>query len=161
MGNPAKPKPLSMAAIIKSNTMYDQTVEFPVTVGDREFMIIVYPYFSNTKIRSMLEDVKDFVNQAKEENLNIDLEAEFTDIIGYFIVRHFTNIKMTTSKRAKAICEEYRQMLNSDIFKLIIKAIPEESLQKVYYAIYEMQELYKTLETKLNALKQTYENQSQ
>ena len=156
MGEPAKTAPLTMAQIAKENTIYDEIVEIPVHVGDTEHVIQLHPYFTNTKVRDMVEELRAFIVNSSDENLKLNIEQELHDIIGYFMVRHFSNIKMTTSKKAKRIFMEYKQALDSDVFKVIIRAIPKESIQKVYQAICELQELYVTLEKQMQYLQAVY-----
>lgn len=160
MGEPAKTAPLSMTTIAKDNAIYDEVVNIPVHVGDQEYTIQLHPYFSNTKVREMIEELRMFIVNSSDENIELNMEQELHDIIGYFMVRHFSNIKMTTSKKAKRIFAEYRQALDSDVFKVIIRAIPKESIQKVYQAICELQELYVSLEKQMQHLQAEYEKKT-
>ena len=153
---PQKPKQLPFSVIAQENSIYEEFVEFPVFVNDTEYIIKLYPYFSNTKISSLIQELIEFIKNSQEEQLDFDADAEFSDLIAYFMMRTFTDIKFTSSKKAKAIIQEYEQAKNSDLFKVIISSIPEESITKVYDAIYEIQEVNAKLMNQVKRMQEEY-----
>ena len=151
-----KPQRLPFSAIEKDVSIYNEFVEFPIQTQGKEYIVKFYPYFSNTKIRDLIQELANFAVNIQKEELDFDVDAEFSDVVGYFIMRHFTDIKFTTSKKAKVIYEEYKMALNSDLFKVITECIPEESSTKLYDAIYKTQEMSAKLEGQLKKLQQDY-----
>jgi hypothetical protein len=150
-------KQLSMKVVTEDTKKYKEQVEFPVNAQGEEYIVKFYPYFSPTKIKSLVETMIQFFQSAKQENLDIPNE-EFDDLVGYFIIRKFTNIKMTTSKKAKSIYDEYKSAIDSPLFELILSTIPEESILAVHKRIFDTIELSAKLENKMKMVKEEIDN---
>ena len=131
-------KQFKLSQLREINKAYDKFVEIPVSVGETQYKIKLYPNFKPEKIRDLVEELADFYKNADEEKVKVDSPKEDDDIIGYFIFRYFTDIKMTTSKKAKTIYDDYKLLVNSDLYREIGKLIPKESVEKVYRRIDEV-----------------------
>lgn len=150
-------KQLSMKVIADDNKKYKEQVELPVTAQGQEFLVTFHPYFSPTKIKKLVDELILFYQNAKKEKVNPN-EDEFDDLVAYFIIRTFTNIKMTTSKKAKTIYEEYKSAIDSTLFQLILSTIPEESIMEVHKRILQSIELSGRLESKVKMVKEEIDN---
>jgi hypothetical protein len=146
-------KQLSMKVIADDNKKYKEQIEFPVTAQGEEFIVKFHPYFSPTKISSLVEKMILFFQSASKEKLNIPNE-EFDDLVGYFIIKTFSNIKMTTSKKAQTIYDEYKMSIDSPLFELILSSIPEESILDVHKRIFDTIELSAKLENKMKMVQE-------
>jgi subtilase family serine protease len=145
-------KQLTMKVVQEDVKKYKEQVEFTVNAQGDEFTVKFYPYFSPAKIKSLVENLIQFFQSANKEKLNVP-DEEFDDLISYFIIRTFTNIKMTTSKKAEKIYEEFKVAINSELIGLILSSFPEESVLAVHKRIYDTIELSAKLENKLKAIK--------
>jgi hypothetical protein len=145
---------LTMKEVKESNKIYNEVIELPVIVGNQERTVTFKPYFSNVAVKKLVDKIQEFYVNAKKENLEFDEDYSDDDIIYYFIVRQFSDIKFTTSKKAKAIYEEFKEAINSDLFTVILKSIPEESYAKVYDRIKDITELGARLENQIKQLQQ-------
>jgi hypothetical protein len=144
---------LTMKEVKESNKVFEEQIELPVQVGDREYTVKFKPYFSNVEVKNLVDDIQLFHVNAKKEKLEIQ-DDEIDDINGYFIIRHFSDIKMTTSKKVKTLYAEFKEAINSDLFTVILKSIPEESYAKVYDRIKDINELGARLENQIKQLQQ-------
>lgn len=142
----SKNKRLKMSLVAQENKIYDEYVEIDVKVGDKDYVIKLYPFFSPSKVKDMLNDVLEFYKLAKEQNLKIK-DDEFEVILGYYIIKHFTDIQMTGSKKATVIYKEIKEAVNSRLFDELLKSIPKESIEYVYEKIFEMQDTLVKLES--------------
>ncbi|PGZ96946.1 hypothetical protein COE51_16375 [Bacillus pseudomycoides] len=148
-------KQLSMKEIKADSQKYNEYIEIPLQ--DDKYVVKVYPYFSPSKVSVLLNDLTNFYRNATEEKVNLNSE-NFDDILGYFIVRHFSDIKMTKSKKAKMIFEEFKLAQNSTLFELILKSIPEESIDYLFGKVYELIEFSAKLETRLKLAQDQMKN---
>jgi hypothetical protein len=144
---------LTIKEVKESNKIYNEQIELDVQVGDKEYTVKFKPYFSNIEVKNLVDDIQLFHVNAKKEKLEIQ-DDEIDDMNGYFIVRHFSDIKMTTSKKAKTLYAEFKEAINSDLFTVILKSIPEESYAKVYDRIKDITELGAKLENQIRQLQQ-------
>lgn len=144
-------KQLSMSTVKESNKIYYETVDIELTVGDEEYIVKFSPFFSPITVNEMFQDVGEFLTKSQEEKLDVQ-DSEFDDILGYFIVKHFTNIKFSQSKKAKAIYAEYNEAKNSKLFDIILKSVPEESMKYVYEKLFERQEMVTKLQTQMESV---------
>lgn len=147
-------KKLSMKVIKEDTKKYKEFIELPV---GEDYIVKIYPYFSPTKVNQLMNELSSFYRSVKEEKVAVS-DEEFDDIIGYFIVRHFTDITMTKSKKSKALYEEFNALKDSVLFKLIISAIPEESIESVYNSVFELIEFSSKFETKMKMVKEQMGN---
>ncbi len=141
-------KQLNMSTVKESNKIYSETVDIELTVGNEEYIVKFLPFFSPITVNKMLLDIGEFLTKSQEEKLDVK-DSEFDDILGYFIVKHFTNIKFSQSKKAKSIYSEYNEAKNSKLFDIILKSVPEESMKYVYEKIFERQEMVSKLQGQL------------
>jgi hypothetical protein len=144
-------KQLTMKEVKKEVSLYDQFITLPVTVNEDVFKVKVYPCFSAEKVKKLVDDIYNFHVQAKKENLEIK-EDQFDDIISYFIVRHFTDIKMSKGKKAKTLYEEFKLSINSEIFRWVLESVTEDSINKVYDRINSINEFTLILQKQMNIL---------
>lgn len=146
-------KQLSMSIIEKDNRKYNETVELPVDVSGTEYIINIYPFFKPEKVNAMLNELVEFFANARSEGVKLK-DEDFDGLIGFYIVKHFTDIKITNSKKAKRIYQEYKTAINSKLFDVILKNIPEESMEYVYDKVFELQELNAKLENQIKRYKE-------
>lgn len=148
----SKSKQLPISIIQDEVSSYDEFVLIPLTYDNTEFEVKLYPLFKPEKIRDMLKDMSEFFQSAAKEKVKVSPDEE-SDILAYFMLKTFTDIKMTSSKKAKKIYEEYKIVINSKTMKEIIKFIPEESIAEVNQYIFEMLENSAKLERKVKEMR--------
>jgi hypothetical protein len=148
---------LSISQLKDEVSIYDEFIEIPVTMNEKEYAVRMYPYFKPEKIRDLVNELHDFLNVAKQEKLVIP-PIEEDDLVGYFIVKYFTNLTATKSKKAKAIYNEFKIALNSKLFKVLIEAFPKDSIGEVYDRIYEVIKADAELKDKFSAMQNVYKN---
>ncbi len=110
----------------------------------------MYPFFAPEKIRDLVNELVDFYKKAQEEKLDIP-KIEEDDLVGFFIIKYFTNLKLTSSKKAKKLYEDFKTALNAPLFKVLMKSFPEDSITKVYDRIYEVIEMSAEMENRIKA----------
>ncbi|MEC1155637.1 hypothetical protein [Cytobacillus horneckiae] len=115
-------------------------LEFPLSYEDNEYLVRMYPFFKPEKINNLLNKMAVFFKTAKEENVKIDPNHE-ADIVSYYILREFTDIQFTASKKPKTIYDEFKIILNSPICQKLLKSFPKESIEQVYDRIHEVIEM--------------------
>lgn len=111
--------------------IYQEYIEIPINVKDEEYIVKMYPYFKPDKVKDCVKDITIFFQSCGEQNFKYKKNEE-NDIVFYFIVKHFTDIKLTSSKKVKTIYGEYKALINSDIGQVLMRAFPEESIQRIY-----------------------------
>ena len=126
-----------MSVLEKENNIQDEEVSISFDINGDNYEVKMYPYFKPEKIRDLVNDLVLFYKNAEKEKLEVDSQEE-SDLIGYFLIKHFSNIKTTKSKVAKTIYKEFKTALNSVVIQEIIKTFPSESIEKVYTRIYEV-----------------------
>ena len=150
-------KPVSINMLKEEVSMYDEYLEIPVGNDNSEYILKLYPYFKPEKVRDLVKEMSEFFKTCKKEKVEIKTDEE-DDIVCFFIVKHFTNITFTKSKKAKKIHEEYKILINSSLYPTIMKTIPEESIKKVYEYAQEVIDASAKLEVMLeNVQKQIQE----
>lgn len=125
--------------------IYNEFVEIPVEYEGKEHYIKLYPYFLPEKVRDVVDEIFTFYQKAKEENIVIP-DEEGSDIVAYFVARYFTDITFSRSKKSKVLYQEFKQVLNSKVFKTVIETFPHESLREVYERIYQVNDMAQILE---------------
>jgi hypothetical protein len=130
---------LSISQLKDEVSMYDEFVEIPVTINEKEYTVKMFPYFKPEKIRDLVNELHDFLKAAQKEKLTVP-SIEEDDLVGFFIVKYFTNLASTKSKKAKTIYNEFKLALNSKLFKVLMKTYPKESIGAVYDRIYDVLE---------------------
>jgi hypothetical protein len=148
---------LSISQLKDEVSIYDEFIEIPVTMDDKEYAVKMYPYFKPEKVRDVVNELHEFLNTAKQEKINIP-QIEEDDLVGYFIVKHFTNLTATKSKKAKVIYNEFKIALNSKLFKVLTETFPKESIGEVYDRIYEVIKADAELKDKFTAMQSVYKN---
>lgn len=137
--------------------IYSEFIDIPVPVvingEEKELNIKAYPYFKPEAIRDCVNEIAEFFTKAKEEKLNIP-KIEEDDVIGAFICKYFTDMKFTSSKKAKTIYNEFKLLINSKLYRVITKAFPQESIDQLYERIFEIIEVNATLENKVKQKQQ-------
>lgn len=142
---------LSISMIKDEVKMFDEYIDIPFTAQGKEVNVRLYPFFSPTAIRDMVNDLAEFFRNAKKEKVKYK-DEEFDDIVGYFILRHFTDIKFTKSKKAKTLYDEFKIIVNSQVFKVLLETIPKESIKAVYDRIFEIIELSAEFENRIKEI---------
>jgi hypothetical protein len=150
-------KQFSVSQLKDEVSIYDEFVEIPVTAQGTEYIVKMYPYFKPEKVRDLVNELIDFFKAADKEKLVIP-KIEEEDLIGYFIIKYFTDMKFTTSKKAKRIYEEFKLALNSDLFKVLMETYPKESFDKVWDRIFEVSEASARLESKVKEAQENIKN---
>jgi hypothetical protein len=128
-------------------SVYDEYVEFPIQTQGKEYIVKLFPFFKPEKVRDLVIDLQNFFKAAEQEKVNIS-PIEEDDLVGYFIVKYFTDMKFTKSKKAKVIYNEFKLTLNSQLFKILMKSYPQESVQSVYERIFEIIEVDNQMKNK-------------
>ncbi|MGM7720490.1 hypothetical protein [Metabacillus sp. Hm71] len=137
-------KKLTMGIIKEDNKRYKEYLTIDVDVNGENHEVKIYPYFAPEKVAKLRDDFIEFIRNTKKEKVEVD-DNEWSDIIGYFIIKHFTDIAMTTSKKAKTIYAEYKQVINSTVTEFILKQFPVESILYVHDKINEISEMEEKL----------------
>src|SRR5690606_27934114 len=128
--------------------IYNETVDIPVTISGEEYTVKMYPFFSPEKVRECVDSRNEFLIKADKEKLQIP-QHEIDDITGYFIISHFTNLKLNLNKKAKSVYSDFKEALNSPLFKVLMKSFPQESIKDVYDRIFDLLEAQGKLEDQL------------
>jgi hypothetical protein len=127
--------------------IYDEFVEIPVVTQGKEYVVKMYPYFKPEKIRDLVNELIQFFQAADKEKVAIQ-PIEEEDLIGYYIMKYFTDMKFTKSKKAKNIYAEFKVALNSQLFKVLMETYPQDSIQHVYKRIFDIGEAKEMFENK-------------
>jgi hypothetical protein len=133
-------KQLAISNLKDEVSAYDEYVEFDVNSDSETYTVKMYPFFKPEKIRDLIEDMINFAKKCEEEKIKINDKDE-DDLVGFFILKHFTNIKFTKSKKAKKLYEEFKIALNAKMFGEILKAFPEQSILDVQKMLYDHLEM--------------------
>ena len=104
--------------------------------SNEPFIIKLYPYFKPEKIKDCVNEMGLFFKKCEDEKITISKEEE-DDIVIFFIIRHFTNLKMSSSEKAKRIYNDFKTVINSDVYRFLVETLPEESIIKVYDFAFE------------------------
>jgi hypothetical protein len=140
-------KQFSVSQLKDEVSIYDEFVDIPVTVQGKEYIVKMFPYFKPEAIRDLVNEMIDFFKASETEKLIIP-QIEEDDLVGYFIVKHFTDMKFTKSKKAKVIYNEFKLVLNSQLFKVLMETYPQESIKSVYDRIFSVIENNEQLKNK-------------
>jgi DNA uptake protein ComE-like DNA-binding protein len=120
-------------------SMYEEFVEIPVTAQGKEYIVKMYPFFKPEKVRDLVDEMIEFFKVADKEKVEVK-PIEEDDLIGYFVIKYFTDMKFTKSKKAKSIYNEFKLALNSQLFKVLMETYPEESIKSVHERIYAVRD---------------------
>ncbi|PAD70728.1 hypothetical protein CHH83_02675 [Bacillus sp. 7586-K] len=148
-----KTKNVTMSMIKEDNRKYKEFLSIDVEVNGESHEVKLYPFFSPEKVAKLRDELYEFKLNADKEKLNIN-EAEWSDIVGYFILKYFTNITMTTSKKAKVIYKEFKEVINSRVSEFLLKQFDQDSILYVHDKINEIADMEAIL---LNKIKQVQE----
>lgn len=118
--------------------------------------IRIYPLFSPQKVAITVNEYIGFINKAVQEKINITPEEE-GDLLGYFVIKNFTNVKTTTSKKAKTVYDEFKMLVNSRFYTEIISFFPEESMRAVHERLFEIIEASDQLNTQFKQIQKEAE----
>ncbi|AZV43730.1 hypothetical protein BAOM_3121 [Peribacillus asahii] len=134
-------KQVSIKMLEEETKLYSEHIDIPVTIQGQteELNIKLYPFFSPTKVRDLVNSLIEFFKAAEKEKVKVD-QLDEDDLIGFFIVKYFTNLKFTNSKKASTIYKEFKIAQNSSVFKTLLQAFPEESVKSVMERIYEVRD---------------------
>jgi uncharacterized protein YktA (UPF0223 family) len=150
-------KQLPISVIKDENKLYGETVEFPILAHGEEYIVKVYPFFRPEKVRELVVDLATFGRNIKEGNIPYQ-DHEEGDVVAYFILRNFTDIKFTKSTKFKNIYEEYKTVINSDVLKKVFNMFPKESVAKVYERIEEVIEANEMFTRQIQFIKDRVNN---
>ncbi|MGP7815538.1 hypothetical protein ACTXGU_00090 [Niallia sp. 01092] len=128
---------VSIKEIKEEVSVYDEMVSFEVELNNEEREIKFYPYFKPTKINKMIEELSRFFANAEKEKIHIP-EEKHPEIVMYFIIRHFTDLKFGAAKKAKTIFQEFNIVINSSVFKILSESFPKSSVEEVFERINEV-----------------------
>lgn len=149
---------LTVSRIKEVNKKYKAFIELPVYLEEEEYIIKIYPFFKPEKVKKMVDDMILFYQAAKKENISISSDYD-SDITAYFIVRAFTDLKFTTSKKAKVIFDEIKEVINAPkVFEVVLKGFPEESIKEIYSRVHDVIAASKKVSVKSNELAAEYNN---
>jgi hypothetical protein len=138
-------KQFSVSQLQDEVSMYEEFVEIDFTSKGQEYTVKLFPYFKPEKIRDLVNELIEFFKVAEKEKVEVN-PIEEDDLIGYYILKYFTDMKFTKSKKAKNIYAEFKLALNSKVFKLLMETYPKESIQTVIDRIYEVSSVSDKLE---------------
>jgi hypothetical protein len=151
-------KRLSMTALKKENKLYKHFEEIEVVAQGEINVIKVFPFFSPEKVRELVDDAMEFIQNARKENIVIN-DNEQSDILAYFLIKYFTDVRgFTASKKAKDIYDEYKIVLNAEVFNEIVKIFPEESIEKVYQRVIQVNNASEIITRQFNQYKSTVDS---
>lgn len=142
---------LSISMIKDEVKMFDEYIDIPFTAQGKEVNVRLYPLFSPVTVRDIVNNLAEFLRNAKKENVKYD-DKEFDDIVAYFILRHCTDIKFTKSKKAKTLYDEFKIVIKSKSIQTLLKFIPEESIKDVYDRIFEVIEVNAKIENRIKEI---------
>ncbi|MBD8004546.1 hypothetical protein [Bacillus norwichensis] len=152
-------KQFSVAQLKDEIAIYDEFVEIPVTVQGKEYTVKMFPYFKPEKVRDLVKELQEFFQECQKVKFTVP-KIEEEDLIGYFIIKHFTNMKFTKSKKVKTIYNEFKIALNSSLFKILMDSYPKESITSVYERIYSVLEASALLEDKIKETQKVIKDMS-
>jgi hypothetical protein len=138
-------------------SMYEEFVEIPVTAQGKEYSVKMYPYFKPEKIRDLVNELIEFFKAADKEKVTVQ-PIEEDDLVGYYIIKYFTDMKFTKSKKAKNIYAEFKLALNSQLFKILMETYPQESVQQVFERIHAITEASAKFQDKFVEMQETIKN---
>lgn len=127
---------------------YDEFITIDVDAQGKAYIVKVFPFFSPIETKELLNQMIAFFKDANETKLVIE-DNEFDDLIAYFCMRKFTDIKMTKSKKAKVLYKEFKTCKNSKLFELIAASFAEESTEYLYSQLFKLTEFAAKIETKI------------
>ena len=155
----SKQKQMSIQLLKPEVDMYDEFVELNVRPQGYEEDLIVklFPLFKPDTVNTLVVEYFELLAQCNKEKIEVD-KAQEGDILGYLIVKYFTDIKTTKSKKAKTILEEVDLLKNSQLYKEIMELYPKESIASVHNRILELNEAFVQLEGQLKTLQDEYQN---
>lgn len=142
---------VSIDMIANENKVYDEHIDIPVTLNGQELNIKLFPFFRPQEVANLVDGMIEFYKSASTEKVNMPQHEE-SDFVMFNIVKHFTDLKFSKSKKAKKTYEEFKIAIDSKIFKLLAKSFPEDSILDVYERIQEIKEAKEKLQTKTNDL---------
>ena len=154
-------KRISISMLKDEVKVFDEYVEFPVSVPNYEddFIVKVYPVFKPEKIKELTDELFGFIAKCKEEKVPVSRDEE-DDLVGFFIVKHFTDIKFTKSKKAAKMYEEFKIAINTELFKQLIEQFPQESINTLNEYIYSRIEAGEQIALATEKLQQSVKNLS-
>ncbi len=141
-------KQLSTSQLKEHNKKYNEVIEEDFEIDGEDYTIRIYPYFKPEKIKDLLNERQEFLNKCHEENIELQ-DDEISDFLGYLIIKYFTNIKTTTSRKAKTIYKDFKTLLNHEIYLPLLNVFPEKSIRKVQEMLFERTETYIKLEEEI------------
>jgi hypothetical protein len=142
---------LSISMLKKHVEAYNETIEIPIIADGKEFNVKLKPFISPTLARDIVNDLANFFYNADKEKVKV-ADNEHDDLVGYFILKYCSDIKFSKSKKAKILYEEFKVLLETDLFKVLIDFIPEESIKRVYNRIEEVLDVSSKYEEKMALL---------
>lgn len=145
---------LSVSQLKDEVSIYDEFVEIPVTIQDKEYNVKMFPFFKPEKVRDLVNELIEFFKACEKEKVTIP-PIEEDDLVGYFIIKYFTDMKFTKSKKAKNIYAEFKLALNSQLFKVLMETYPQESIQSVYERIFDIRDMSAKFENKFKEIQET------
>ena len=134
-----KQQQFSVSMLKPEVDIYKETVPVPVEVDGKEIDINITPYFSPESINALLIDLGDFFTKAQEENLDVNSISQ-EDFVNCFILKHYTDMKFTSGKKAKTLLDLLKILINSKLYNELLNIFPKESLVSVQEAIFKVYE---------------------
>jgi len=121
-------KKLTLGQIQKEVDIYSKKKSVPL---NDNFHVNIFPNFAPTKIQQLITEILTDKAKAEKEGLEFDVS---TTNWGYFnIIKHFTDLGIPDDIEGKL--KVYLMLLETDYFADIIRAFPQESIDKVTNAI--------------------------
>lgn len=152
-------KQVSIKMLEQEVKMYDEFVEIPVTIqgSTDEYVIKLYPSFKPERVRELVDEMIEFFKAAEKENLTVP-QVEEDDLVGFFAIKYFTNLKFTTSKKAKTIYKDFKTVINTSVFKELSQTFPKKSTDSIIARIYEVRDQSATFKTMINRAQQVIQD---
>lgn len=149
LNNSTKVKNLTITELKKQAKKLDSTNEVFITVGDLSYAIKIDEKFRRTKIVNLLDDmVKLFDHSTK----NTELLNLTTPYISLLIIKHFTSLDVPDD--VESALDLLHVLIDLEIVSVILNAMPEDQLVKVYELI---DKTFKQLQTNLEDAEEEYE----
>jgi len=149
-------KQLSLKTIEKENEIYKEKLELPLMVNGQEFSIKLFPFFAPLKIKNAMKMFGEFCQDADKEKIEIKNEEVF-DIINCFLIKEFTDIRFG-ARKAKTMLAEFRQLLNNQLYRELMEAFPQASLEEAHGYFNDMNAMAAKIENMLKKTKGEIDN---
>lgn len=151
---------LNLSKDLKSEVeIYDEYVELPFTPfgSDKDIIVKLYYSFKPEKVKNLINEYAAFIHTSKKEKLSLE-DDELEDLLCYYIIKYFTDVTTTKSKKAKTIYNEFKLLINSRFYTQIMELFPAESIKEVQNRWMQLIEISGKMEQQLASIQKEIGN---